>query len=135
MATVETNNYIAFGRVLSGTIAPGQCVRILGPNYKPGSKTDLFEVKIKNTVFLNKGSYNSIPSVPCGNTVGLIGIGEYLMKTCTVTNYENAHPIKPMNYFGLPIVKMPIGVEKASELPSLLDAFKRLSRSDPLVKC
>jgi len=38
--------FICFGRVLSGTISAGKKVRILGPNYVPGSKTDLSEKSI-----------------------------------------------------------------------------------------
>ena len=34
--------FFAFGRVFSGTIAAGMKVRILGPNYIPGQKKDLY---------------------------------------------------------------------------------------------
>lgn len=43
--TNDKGRFYAFGRVFSGTVSTGQKVRILGPNYKPGSKTDL---NIKN---------------------------------------------------------------------------------------
>jgi len=36
--TNDKGRFYAFGRVFSGTVATGQKVRILGPNYKPGSK-------------------------------------------------------------------------------------------------
>jgi elongation factor 2 len=28
-----------------------------------------------------------IPDVPCGNTVGLVGVDQYLLKTGTITNH------------------------------------------------
>ena len=34
--------FFAFGRVFSGTVAAGMKVRILGPNYIPGQKKDLY---------------------------------------------------------------------------------------------
>ena len=43
--TKGQSRFYAFGRVFSGTIVSGQKVRIQGPNYVPGSKTDL---NIKN---------------------------------------------------------------------------------------
>lgn len=38
----EKGRFNAFGRVFSGTARPGQKVRIMGPNYVPGKKTDLY---------------------------------------------------------------------------------------------
>jgi elongation factor 2 len=43
--TNDKGRFYAFGRVFSGTVSSGQKVRILGPNYTPGSKNDL---NIKN---------------------------------------------------------------------------------------
>jgi len=39
--TSDGGRFYAFGRVFAGTVATGQKVRIMGPNYKPGSKNDL----------------------------------------------------------------------------------------------
>jgi elongation factor 2 len=47
--------FIAFGRILSGTVSSGKKVRILGPNYQPGSKSDLYEKSIQRTVVMMAG--------------------------------------------------------------------------------
>jgi len=39
--TNDKGRFFAFGRVFGGTAATGQKVRIMGPNYQPGSKVDL----------------------------------------------------------------------------------------------
>jgi elongation factor 2 len=39
--TNDGGRFYAFGRVFAGTVATGKKVRIMGPNYKPGSKNDL----------------------------------------------------------------------------------------------
>lgn len=44
--TTDRNRFFAFGRVLSGTIATGQKVRIMGANYTPGKKDELYEKTI-----------------------------------------------------------------------------------------
>lgn len=49
--------FFAFGRVFSGTISSGQKVRILGPNYKPGKKEDLYEKFIQRTIFMMNNTY------------------------------------------------------------------------------
>jgi elongation factor 2 len=39
----DKGRFFAFGRVFSGRVATGMKVRIMGPNYIPGQKKDLFE--------------------------------------------------------------------------------------------
>ena len=36
----------------------------------------------------------AIEDVPCGNIVGLVGIDQFLVKTGTITTYEQAHNLK-----------------------------------------
>jgi len=72
--TTDKSRFFAFGRVFSGTIATGQKVRIMGPNYKPGKKDDFFEKPIQRTVLMMGRTVEYIPDVPCGNTVGLVGV-------------------------------------------------------------
>ena len=40
--TSDKGRFFAFGRVFSGTVGTGQKVRIMGPNYVPGKKEDLY---------------------------------------------------------------------------------------------
>merc|ERR1712223_680610 len=45
--TSDKGRFYAFGRVFSGKIATGQKVRIMGPNFVPGKKEDLYEKSIQ----------------------------------------------------------------------------------------
>ena len=45
--TSDKGRFYAFGRVFSGRVRTGQKVRIMGPNYVPGKKNDLFEKSIQ----------------------------------------------------------------------------------------
>jgi elongation factor 2 len=76
----DGGRFYAFGRVFSGTVSTGQKVRIQGPNYVPGSKNDLNIKPVQRTVLMMGGKTESVPDVPCGNTVALVGIDQYLMK-------------------------------------------------------
>ena len=49
--TSDKGRFYAFGRVFSGTVATGQKCRIMGPNYVPGKKDDLYEKSIQRQVF------------------------------------------------------------------------------------
>merc|ERR1719222_1283214 len=50
--TSDKGRFYAFGRVFSGKIATGQKVRIMGPNYVPGKKEDLYEKSIQRTILM-----------------------------------------------------------------------------------
>ena len=78
--TNDKGRFYAFGRVFGGTVETGQKVRIMGPNYVPGSRNDLNVKNIQRTVLMMGGKVEAVPDVPCGNTVGLVGVDQYLMK-------------------------------------------------------
>jgi elongation factor 2 len=50
--SADKGRFYAFGRVFSGTVGSGQKVRILGANFKPGKKDELYEKNITRTVLM-----------------------------------------------------------------------------------
>merc|ERR1719393_1098046 len=94
--TSDKGRFYAFGRVFSGTISTGQKVRIQGPYYKPGAKEDLNVKNIQRTILMMGRNVEQIPDVPCGNTVALLGIDQYLLKSGTLTTVDTAHNIADM---------------------------------------
>merc|ERR1719178_665426 len=133
--TSDKGRFHAFGRVFSGTIATGQRVRIQGPHYKPGGKEDLNVKNIQRTVLMMGRSVEQIPDVPCGNTVALVGIDQYLLKSGTLTTVDSAHNIADMKYSVSPVVKVAVKPKDGKDLPKLVEGLKKLSKSDPLVVC
>merc|ERR1712241_1112947 len=133
--TNDKGRFYAFGRVFSGTVATGQKVRIMGPNYKKGSKTDLNIKNIQRTVIMMAGKVEAIPDVPCGNTVGLVGIDQYLVKQGTISDHEDAHCIRVMKYSVSPVVRVAVEAKSAGDLPKLVEGLRKLSKADPLVLC
>ncbi len=133
----DKGRFYAFGRVFAGTVASGQKVRIMGANYRPGKKDDLFEKNITRTVLMMGRTAESIPDVPCGNTVALAGIDQYLIKTGTIGSIDHpeTHPIRSMKYSVSPVVRVAVKPKNAADLPKLVDGIKKLSKSDPLVVC
>merc|ERR1719321_127277 len=133
--TSDKGRFHAFGRVFSGTIATGQKVRIQGPHYKPGGKEDLNIKSIQSTVLMMGRSVEQIADVPCGNTVALVGVDQFILKSGTLTTIEDAHNIKAMKYSVSPVVKVAVKVKDGKDLPKLVEGLKKLSKSDPLVVC
>merc|ERR1719428_775319 len=133
--TSDKGRFYAFGRVFSGTIATGQKVRIQGPHYKPGSKEDLNIKSIQRTVLMMGRTTEQIVDVPCGNTVALVGVDGYILKSGTITTIEDCHNIADMKYSVSPVVKVSVKVKDGKDLPKLVEGLKKLSKSDPLVVC
>jgi len=133
--TSEKGRFYAFGRVFSGTCTTGEVVRIQGPDYVPGKKTDLYVKKIQRTVLMMGRYVEQMPDCPCGNIIGLVGIDAYLLKAGTITTFEEAHNFVTMKYSVSPVVRVAVEVKNASDLPKLMEGLKRLAKSDPLVLC
>merc|ERR1719230_1962334 len=133
--TADKGRFHAFGRVFSGTIATGSKVRIQGPHYKPGGKEDLNIKNVQRTVLMMGRTVEQIADVPCGNTVALVGIDQYILKSGTITDIDDAYNIKAMKYSVSPVVKVAVKPKDGKDLPKLVEGLKKLSKSDPLVVC
>jgi len=133
--TADNSRFVAFGRVFSGTITTGQKARIMGPNYVPGNKQDLHVKNIQRTLIMMAGRTESVDDVPCGNTVGVVGIDQYIIKTGTISDHADAHNIRVMKYSVSPVVQMSVRPKNPSDLPKLVEGLKRLAKSDPIVQC
>merc|ERR1712156_283017 len=133
--TSDKGRFYAFGRVFSGTIATGLKVRIQGPHYKPGSKEDLNVKSVQRTVLMMGRTTEQIADVPCGNTVALVGVDQFLLKSGTITTLDSAHNIADMKYSVSPVVKVAVRAKDGKDLPKLVEGLKKLSKSDPLVVC
>jgi elongation factor 2 len=135
--TSDKGRFYAFGRVFSGKISTGHKVRVMGANFVPGCKKDLFIKSVQRTVLCMGRRQDAVDDVPCGNTVALVGLDQYISKTATVTDAdaEDCFPLKAMKFSVSPVVRVAVECKMASDLPKLVEGLKRLSRSDPMVQC
>merc|ERR1711887_462114 len=133
--TSDKGRFYAFGRVFAGLCETGQKVRIMGPNYVHGKKDDLNVKNIQRTILMMGRTVEPIPSVPCGNICGLVGVDQYLVKTGTISNSETAHNMKTMKFSVSPVVRVAVEPKNPQDLPKLVEGLKRLAKSDPMVLC
>merc|ERR1712115_329567 len=133
--TSDKGRFYAFGRVFAGKVSTGQKCRILGPNYVPGQKTDLYEKSIQRTILMMGGRVEAIEDVPAGNICGLVGVDQFLVKTGTLTTLKEAHNMKVMKFSVSPVVREAVEPKNPADLPKLVEGLKRLSKSDPMVQC
>ena len=133
--TSDKGRFYAFGRVFSGTVATGQKVRIMGPNYVPGKKSELWIKNIQRTVIMMGRYTEQVSDVPAGNTCALVGVDQYLLKSGTIATEEDAHCIKTMKFSVSPVVRCAVEPMNSADLPKLVEGMKRLAKSDPMVLC
>merc|ERR1711963_276291 len=133
--TSDKGRFYAFGRVFSGKVATGQKCRIMGPNFIPGKKEDLYEKNIQRTILMMGGRVEAIEDVPAGNICGLVGVDQFLVKTGTLTTFKDAHNMKVMKFSVSPVVRVAVEPKNPADLPKLVEGLKRLAKSDPMVQC
>jgi elongation factor 2 len=131
----DKGRFYAFGRVFSGTISTGQKVRIMGANYVPGKKTELWVKNIQRTVIMMGRYVKQVADVPAGNTCAVVGVDQYLLKSGTIATEEDACPIKSMKFSVSPVVRCAVEPKNPADLPKLVEGMKRLAKSDPMVLC
>jgi elongation factor 2 len=128
----DTGFFYAVARVFSGTVYPGKNVRIQGPRYMQGSNDDLYVKNIEGVVLINGDTLeeNILAAVSCGNICGLIGIDQYVNKTCTITDLKDSYNIRQVKYSMPSILRVSVRPRKGEDLPVLVDGLKMLSKSD-----
>jgi len=134
MVPGDKGRLYSFGRVFSGTVNSSQQVRIMGANYDAKTGADLFIKNITRTVLMMGKFTEKMPFVPCGNTVGLVGVDQFITKTGTITDNPKAWPIRNMKYSVEPVVRVAVSPKNPADLPKLIEGLKLMSKTDPLVQ-
>eukprot|EP00727_Mastigamoeba_balamuthi_P011843 m51a1_g7281 putative elongation factor 2 (734) ;mRNA; r:14964-17516 len=133
--TNDRGRFYAFGRVFSGTIHTGMQVRIMGGNFTTGKKDDLFIQTIQRTLLMMGHTTQPVEDCPSGNVIGLVGVDQLLVKSGTITDAEDAWPIKDMRFFASPVVRVAVEPKNPADLPKLVEGLKCLAKSDSLCQC
>lgn len=96
----------------------------------------MYTKAVQRTVLCMGRKQEAVEDVPCGNTVALVGLDQFITKTATLTNEgkDDAHPMKAMKFSVSPVVRVAVEPKVASDLPKLVEGLKRLARSDPMVQ-
>jgi len=98
-------------------------------------KEDLCLKAIQRTILMMGRYTEPIENVPCGNICGLVGVDQFLVKTGTITTFENAHNLRVMKFSVSPVVRVAVEAKNPADLPKLVEGLKRLAKSDPMVQC
>jgi len=124
----------AFGRVLSGTLRPGDSVRVLGEGYSLDDEEDM-AIKEVGRLWVNEGRYKvEVTGVTAGNWVLIEGVDPSIIKTATITSRESedACIFLPLTFDTISTCKIAVEPLNPSELPKMLEGLRKINKSYPL---
>ncbi|KAF3991308.1 hypothetical protein FT663_02809 [Candidozyma haemuli var. vulneris] len=145
---VEKETLVAFTRVYSGTLIRGQSVCIVGPKYDPAlgkdhpSNIEQFRenVVIQDLLLIMGREFVRVGSVPAGNIVGLIGLGDLVLKNATIMSelpegkpYLNFASTATLIH-NKPIMRVAIEPDNLLKLHKLEKGLDLLTKADPVLE-
>ncbi len=134
--TNDCSSFDAFGRVLSGTIRPGERVKVLGENYSPDDEEDSTIASV-TSVWIFQGRYRIPISLgKAGNWVMLGGIDSSIVKTATIVHEsfseDEVHILEPLKFRTLPVMRTATEPLNPQDLPKMVEGLRKINKSYPL---
>lgn len=144
----ENEVLVAFTRVYSGELSRGQRVCVVGPKYDPSlpkrhptNIEQLIEdVEIEDLLLIMGREYVRVDSVPAGNLVGVVGLGDIVLKNATIMSevaddkpYINMASTSTLIH-NKPIMKVTIEPLNPLKLFKLEKGLDLLSKADPVLE-
>lgn len=123
---------IAYTRVFSGTLRPGQQVHVLGPKYETSKPDEHHEVVTIERLFIIMGrELIEVQSAPAGAVVGILGLEGHVLKTVTLSSTSHCPSLARSNTNAKPIVRVVLDAVNIIDLPRLKAGMKLLYQADP----
>lgn len=131
----DGSKFHALGRIYSGTVQNGQRVRVLGEGFSVDDDEDLAVLEVSG-LHVSKGRFSfQVDSAIAGNWILLDGVDGPIKKTATITdmNVEDVAIFRPLRFNTLSTMKLAVEPLNPTELPKMVDALRRISKSYPLI--
>lgn len=141
--------FIAFARIFSGTLKPGDKLYVLGPKYDPCNAPERVDESLSlkdlpssqhvtvatvKRIFLLMGrELECVPCASAGSVVGLSGLEQHILKTATLSNSLYCPPFIDLHVASQPILRVAIEPQNPTDMPHLVQGLKLLNQSDPNV--
>lgn len=123
---------IAYTRIFSGTLRPGQQVHVLGPKYDPATPGEHREVVTIEKLYIIMGrDLIMVDEAPPGSVVGILGLEGHVLKTVTLSSTPNCPSVGRMNTNAKPIVRVVLDAVNIIDMPKLKQGMKLLYQADP----
>lgn len=152
----DGTSFDAFGRIYSGTVQPGQQVKVLGEAYAPHEDDEDMAIATVEAVAIPRGrTRTNVTRAPAGNWVLLRGVDTTISKTATIVGMQQEESqaynpnddddeddntpyiFKPLQFphaGGEAVVKLSLEPLNPAELPKMVEGLRRVSKAYPMVR-
>jgi 116 kDa U5 small nuclear ribonucleoprotein component len=145
-SSFDGQSFSTLGRVYSGTVRPGDRVRVLGEAYSPEDDEDMAVATVEAISIPRGRSRTEVTMAKAGNWILLEGVDSNISKTATITSAgeeSNAGedddiqifaPLKFPQAGGESTMKLAVEPLNPAELPKMLEGLRRISKAYPMAK-
>mmetsp|Transcript_18743 Transcript_18743/g.46413 ORF Transcript_18743/g.46413 Transcript_18743/m.46413 type:complete len:1029 (+) Transcript_18743:77-3163(+) len=143
----DGSSFGAFGRIYSGTVKPGQKVKVLGEGYEPDEDDEDMAFASIEAVSIPRGrSLTNVTLATSGNWVLLQGVDATIAKTATIVGIpekptseeeDNVHIFTPLKFpfaGGESTMKIALEPLNPAELPKMVEGLRRVGKAYPMVR-
>merc|ERR1719187_200100 len=149
-------SFIAYARVYSGTLRPGQKLYVLGPKHDPalveervrhglavceegvtvrdGEGASVMMAEVEGLYMLLGRELESVKEVPAGSIVGIGGLENYVLKSATLSSDPLCPPFVELVESSVPILRVAVEPARSSDLPTLAAGLQLLNQADAHVQ-
>mmetsp|Transcript_28010 Transcript_28010/g.39380 ORF Transcript_28010/g.39380 Transcript_28010/m.39380 type:complete len:1043 (-) Transcript_28010:186-3314(-) len=148
-ASPDGQSFSTLGRIYSGTVRPGDQVRVLGEGYSPDDDEDMAVATVSAVSIPRGRSRTEVTMAKAGNWVLLEGVDSNISKTATITaapegqkdpavdEQDEPHIFTPLKFSqagGESVVKLAVEPLNPAELPKMVEGLRRISKAYPMAR-
>lgn len=154
-ASPDGQSFSAFGRIYSGTVKPGDQVKVLGEAYSPDDDEDMALATVSAVSIPRGRRKTDVTMAKAGNWILLDGVDANISKTATITSADSGggggmmmedefgdrdhdvHIFAPLKFpeaGGEAVMKLAVEPLNPAELPKMVEGLRRISKSYPMAR-
>ncbi|THU45445.1 hypothetical protein C4D60_Mb02t18010 [Musa balbisiana] len=130
--------FLAFARIFSGVLHSGQKVFVLSAVYDPlkgeSMQRHVQEAELQSLYLMMGQGLVPVSSASAGNVVAIQGLGQFILKSATLSSTRNCWPFSSMMFQVAPTLRVAIEPSNPADIGALVKGLRLLNRADPFVE-
>ncbi|KAG1674860.1 hypothetical protein FOA52_015250 [Chlamydomonas sp. UWO 241] len=131
----DLQRFDALGRIMSGTLRPGDSVKVLCEGYTPEDEEDSSVAEVTKVSVYQARYRVPVSKATAGNIVLIEGVDATITGTATLVAEGYDEPVfifRPLRFMTQSVVKIATEPLNPSELPKMVEGLRKINKSYPL---